>query len=510
MRATIRGDATRFRSALSQRIYGQNLEVMGRQFLGGMIPEQGSTAPSNETGLRLDVREAIKELGIRHLRWPGGCFADCYSWRQGIGSDRSHSRNRPWGNPLIGLFFAAMGVRGVKVGPDVDNRFGTNEFIAYCRAVGAEPSITASMGDRGPEEAEAWVAYVRDEFGSGAVPVWFVGNEQWNPIEHNGCFRRPRRYVERYLRWAEAMRRADPRIRLVASGGDDLAQPEWNSVLLEGIGEEMDYISCHIYAPIALLSRGLTDDEATYLAMSGAYLYVEKSFARLTRKMQSIIGREIPIAFDEWNVLGAGRNFVMPQGYLREAIAAAGIVHAIHRHSHVVTLADQFAAINAAAPPIITDRDRLTKTPMYHVLQTYSLFSRNNVAEVETDSPGFSTIAVANLPAQTEVPFLDASLTSDDTGTTLFMINRHPREPLGVEIEVEGIAARSDALLRTITGPSFLASNPIGGPEAVAAEDEQLIWPERIVLPACSLSALVQRETSGENSGDLIWASKKD
>ncbi len=193
LRAKVTGDASKVTASLDPRIYGQNLEFMGRQFEGGILAEEGSEAPVYGPGLRRDVRDALKDLRPRRLRWPGGCFADAYDWRDGVGPNRPKHANPFWGSPVFDLAKFAAGEYKTRVGPPMDNRFGTHEFIDYCRELGAEPSITASMGPKDPDEAAAWVAYVRDEFGADSGPVWSAGNEQWNPPEPNGCNLRPER-----------------------------------------------------------------------------------------------------------------------------------------------------------------------------------------------------------------------------------------------------------------------------------------------------------------------------
>jgi len=144
----VQGDISKIAGALDPRLYGQNLEFMGRQFEGGILAEKDSTAPQCGGLLRGDVLAALQDMGIRHLRWPGGCYADVYNWRDGIGSVRSTIKNEMWGD---GTFKAAKFFAGqfkTPIGSDVDNRFGTHEFIEYCNRLGAEPSITQASAPR--------------------------------------------------------------------------------------------------------------------------------------------------------------------------------------------------------------------------------------------------------------------------------------------------------------------------------------------------------------------------
>jgi len=486
----VRADASKLASSLDRRIYGQNLEFVGRIMEGGIIAEPGSQAPVYGNGFRADVRSALKEMGVTHLRWPGGCFADAYDWREGVGPVRKRGKNRMWGKPMFKMVSRFFGESELEWGTEVNNKFGTPEFIEFCKWMGAEPSLTASMEPEGPEQAGAWVAYVRENFGSGSVPVWSVGNEQWNPLEHNSNYSKPERYVKRFHDWAKAMRAADPAIKLVASGGDEQGYAGWNRVLLEGIGREMDYISCHVYVPADFLARAIPKDESAYLALAAAYLYLEDTLTRGRESMTAVLGAPVPVALDEWNLLATTVSFIRPENHLREAVAAAGMIHAILRHADLVRMADQFSAINSAAASVVTDRDRMIRTPMFHVLRLYATKSRESVAPAVVDSPSFYTAKLAKLPARTRAPFLDASLTVGSGRATMFLINRHPRDEMMVEIEVEGIKPGTDAVFEVVSGPDFMSENTWARPETVIAKSKPMKWPERILLPAVSVSAL--------------------
>ena len=489
--ARVRGDLARPGAALDRRVYGQNLEFMGRQFKGGIIAAEESRAPTFGPGLRTDVFEALTDLGITHLRWPGGCFADAYHWRDGVGDDRPGYMNPMWGNPMIRMAFMVMGEIRTPVGSYLDNRFGTDEFMEYCRALGAEPSLTASMEAETPDEAAAWVAYLRDRFGADAVPVWSVGNEQWNPFEHNGNFRRPGRYVERYHQWARAMRRENPSIKLVASGQDPLVDSKWNRVILEGIGRAMDYFSLHVYVPMRFLARDLPDNDATYWVVAASHRYVERSIELVVESMRATLGQALPVSLDEWNILATARNFIVPKACMREAVGVAGIIHVVHRNAEHVRLANQFAPVNAAAPAIITDRDRLARTPVYHVLRLYSRRGLPRVCPVEVFSPTFTSKNLGRVRAYTDTPVIDASLTAEGKKACLFLINRNPREEVLVELEIEGIKPGVEACLETVTGPdSYRSTNLVGEPEVVSPITQDVAWPERMKLPPCSVSAL--------------------
>ena len=485
-RARVRGDAAKSVAEIDRRIYGQNFEFMGRQFEGGIMDGRG---------IRTDVRDAITELKVTHLRWPGGCFADAYNWRDGVGDSRPSYKNPMWDKPILNLGFKALGAP-IPPGPLHDNRFGTDEFMQYCATIGAEPSLTASMGTDGPDPAAEWVAYVSEKFGPLAAPVWSVGNEQWNPLEHNGCFLRPERYVSRYAQWAKAMRAQNRAVKLVASGADELSNPGWNRVLVQGLGREADYFSTHIYIPADSFARRVPDDARTYLSFVAANLYVEESLDRLADMMTKILGKPLPIAFDEWNLLGTMRFFLDPSTILREAIAAACVIHSIHRRANLVKIADMFATVNAGAPPIIADQNGLARTPMFHVLKLYSENTLSNVAPLSVTSPSFSAAKFGIVPERKNVPALDASLTTDQEKLSLFLVNRSPDESLQVELEIDGTKAGQDATIKAITGPSFSSKNQIGTKEEVSTVSKEIAWPGYISIPPHSVALLTAARKS--------------
>jgi alpha-N-arabinofuranosidase len=487
--STIRVQADAPLDAIDPRMYGQNIEHMGRQVLGGLVAEPGSAAPQDERGFRRDVRESILDLRPALLRWPGGCFADSYHWKDGIGAHRPTVANRMWGRFLIGRIF---GNPPFPLGPLEDNRFGTDEFMALCRAAGAEPSLTASLGADDPQEAADWVAYVREHPGAGAVPTWSVGNEQWNIIEPNGCANRPRKYVDRFLRFAEAMRAADPRIGLVASGGDAFTLPRWNEEVIRGIGSAMDLLSMHLYLPAWVPLRShVGDSPGAYRAIAASGLFLEEQILRVEETAERLVGRTLPIAFDEWNILGPLRRFTDPYRSLREAIGIAGILHAFHRQARHVKTAAMFAMISSAAPPILTTRDTLVRTPVHHVLRMYRRLTGAARLPAETRCPTVDVPALLNLPPRKAVPVLDVSATGDGARVTLFVVNRDAVQPLAARVDVAGVRAPGRARVHRIAAGGCSAENTLNDPQAVTERAGEIDWKGSLSFPPCSVTAVV-------------------
>ncbi len=493
-RSSIKIEANVVLDSIDPRIYGQNIEHMGRQVLGGLVAEPGSKAPQDSRGFRLDVLESIKNLNPTLLRWPGGCFADSYHWSDGIGSNRPKVPNRMWGGFLIRKIF---GNPPFPLGPVEDNRFGTDEFMDLCRHTGAEPSITASLGANDPEEASGWIAYIRDKYGAGAVPTWSVGNEQWNIIEPGGCIFRPRKYVERFHRFAKAMRSADPDIKLVASGGDAFTLPRWNEEIIKGIGENMDFLSMHLYMPawIPLRSR-VGDSPGDYYAIAAAGIALEEQVQRIEESAHRLLGRPMPIAFDEWNILGPLRRFTDPWQTQREAIGVAGIIHAFHRQAKYVKTAAMFAMLNSAAPPLLTSPDALVRTPIFYILRLYRQLSGRARVLSETKCPTVATPKLLNLPQRRSVPLLDVSASLDDHGLTTFVINRDFQENQAAQIEISDFIFSNPVRIHTIAANGYMAKNCGNQPEEVTERIMEVDWNGYHVFPPCSVTAIGMEKSS--------------
>jgi alpha-L-arabinofuranosidase len=489
LKSSIKVKANILLDAIDPRIYGQNIEHMGRQVRGGLTAEAGSRAPQDARGFRLDVLEAIKDLHPPLLRWPGGCFADSYHWQDGIGPSRQKVPNRMWDRLLIRLVFGNL---AVPLGPGEDNRLGTDEFMQLCRMVGAEPSITASLGVKDPGEAAGWIAYIRDNYGAGAVPTWSVGNEQWNIIEPGGCVSKPWKYVERFHRFAKAMRSADPAIKLVASGGDAFTLSSWNEEIIRDIGPAMDFLSMHLYMPAwNPLGSHVGGSPGDYYAIAAAGLALEEQVLRIEETADRLLGKAIPIAFDEWNILGPLRRFTDPYQSQREAIGVAGILHAFHRQAKYIQTAAMFAMLNSAAPPILTTKDMLVRTPVFHVLRMYQKLTGKTRIFSETTCPTVEIPKLLNLPSRSAVPLLDVSASLDPRRLTVFVINRDHRENQVAEMEISGFSFLRPVVVHTIAADGYQVGNSVNQPELVSEKVTEVELSGSIVFPPCSVTAIV-------------------
>jgi alpha-N-arabinofuranosidase len=274
----------------NRMIFGQFLEHFQRQVYGGVF-EPGSPL-SDRNGFRLDVIEALRELRVPIVRWPGGCFASAYHWRDGIGRGRQSSFDKAWG-------------------VEDPNTFGTDEFVKWCRMVGAEPYICTNAGTGTSEEMSDWVEYcnlkdqgryarMRMANGSAAphnVRYWSIGNENYLGGEIGA--KTVEEWAPLVCESAKMMRAVDSRLKILAAA---TVNGNWTPPLLKVSGKYLDYISIHGYWD-ALWQRGTHPSD--YLHCMAFCEAPEQQIRQAVELLeQNGFSDRIKIAFDEWNLRG--------------------------------------------------------------------------------------------------------------------------------------------------------------------------------------------------------------
>jgi len=269
------------------RLYGSFVEHLGRCVYGG-IWEDGSPL-SDQQGYRRDTREAIRDLGVTQLRYPGGNFVSNYHWRDGVGprEQRPVRRELAW--------------QGIE-----RNAFGTDEFLTYCAQLSCEPYLCVNLGTGTPEEAADWLEYCNGDQPTTialaralnghpdpyAVRLWGLGNEMYGPWQIGQRSARDYALVARET--AKAMRLVDPRVELIAVGHEN--GPQWNTAVLEETGRFIDHLALHVYIG--------SDNTAEALAQPLLIERLVRQHAALIDLVLTDLGleRRIGIAVDEWNV----------------------------------------------------------------------------------------------------------------------------------------------------------------------------------------------------------------
>jgi alpha-N-arabinofuranosidase len=470
---------------IDRRIYGHFLEEIGRMISGGLFPEEGSTAPTTGIGYRADVWEACKALTPTILRWPGGCYADVYHWKDGVGPERRKTMpNRHWG--LLGKRF----------GPPVHNELGTDEFLALCEDWGAEPFFCANMGTGGPEEAAAWVAYLESQPCGVRPRLWSIGNEQFGIWERGHTS--SRRYARRYKEFRRQMKSANPAIETVANGADTYGM-RWNVGLLEEAAAEIDYLSVHIYLPQDYrvwqfrAARDTAEEWYNVLAIDQTVLW---KLAQIEAQVRHVSGGPIPLAVDEWNVWWNFSQSIRPRATLRDGLAAALHLMAFQSRSDLVKVANLSSIINVLCPPILTDRDQSSRTSVFRVFRLLLDHAGELSVPSRTAGPMFSTGGLRGIRPASAIPYVAVSATCsrDRKTVSTFLLNRHHEEALRLEIDYEGASIRSGADLHVLTGPTMFSDDRPGRPAELMNVHRELARgkSQEFLLEPRSLAVVVQ------------------
>ena len=459
-------DLARRIGPVDRRIFGHFIEHLGRCIYGGVYDE-GSPL-SDERGFRKDVLEAVRALRVPLLRWPGGNFVSGYHWLDGVGprAERPRRTELAW--------YA-----------EESNRFGTNEFIEYCRVIDAEPYICVNMGSGTMDEAQAWVEYCNGTGNTSwanlrrrhgypephRVTYWGLGNEMYGAWQIGSL--EAHDYVKKARAFAMVMQRTDPSIRLISCGQNGWS--EWDTIVLGGLAELVDYHSIHLYT-------GCADHYATVFQSHQADRAIRICAALIERlRFARRIAHPIHIAFDEWNVWYRTRTHearvagIEERYDLTDALAVATYLNGFIRHCRTVRIANFAQLVNAIAPIFTSPRGLFLQT-IYHPLRLYAERTREVALDVHVDGPthelrpeqeaGGRVHHVADLG-----PFclLDAAATSDAAGRalTLAVVNRDRERELVATIDLGDAEAARGVDVAEVNGPDVTATNSFDNPRLV-------------------------------------------
>ena len=376
---------------INPNIYGQFAEHLGAGIYEGVWVGEKSSIP-NTNGYRNDVVDALKSLKVPVVRWPGGCFADEYHWRDGIGprEKRPVKVNTHWG------------------GVPETNEFGTHEFMAFAEMIGTKVYISGNVGSGSPQEMADWMEYMTSDTVStlanerrknGREKPWDVhffgiGNETW------GCGgnMRPEFYADlfrQYATYVKAPRGKRPKI--VASGGNDEGT-RWAEVLTTMVERDMDAISHHYYTiPTGDWAKkgnatGFPEDE--WISTLSRTMLID-DFVTKNEKVLDANDPKGKVAFyvDEWGTWyspepGREPGFLYQQNTLRDALVASINFNIFHRHARRVQMTNIAQMVNVLQAMILTDGPRMALTPTYHVFQMYIPFQGATSLPTEITTTG--------------------------------------------------------------------------------------------------------------------------
>jgi alpha-N-arabinofuranosidase len=453
---------------IDRHIFGQFAEHLGRGIYEGIWVGPGSPIP-NTRGIRNDVVDALKALRVPVVRWPGGCFAEEYHWRKGIGpaDKRPATLNPNWGGVIE------------------PNAFGSHEFLDFVQQIGAEAYISVNVGSGTPQEAAEWLEYLTSDKPSALaqeraanghpgpyrIPFVGIGNESWC----SGGAMSPEYYVSQlkvYSRYTRNYNSAGAmqRIAVGPDGGDvsytEAVMKAWQSKVWSW---DIEGLSMHAYTvgkwPPSYKATGF--GEAEYAALLKDTLRMED----LIRAQTAIMDRydpqkKISLVVDEWGAWlaptpGTNPGFLEQQNSQRDAIIAALNINIFARHADRVRMANIAQMINVLQAMIFTDKARLILTPTYHVYRLYVPFQDARLVPV-TFAPGRYEYGDVSLP---RVDAIAARATSGKLW--LALTNVDPNRAVQVEVTAAGVKRATGEVLAS---PRIDSVNTFDAPTAVTPE----------------------------------------
>jgi alpha-N-arabinofuranosidase len=423
---------------INKNIYGHFAEHLGNCIYNGFYVGDTNKIIPNTEGVRNDIIDALKKLKVGTLRWPGGCFADTYHWKDGVGvkANRPAIVNRWWG------------------GVTEDNSFGTHDFLNMCERIGAQPYLAGNVGSGTVQELTDWVQYVNFD-GKGSpmskwrvqngrekpwnVKVWGVGNEVW------GCGgnMKPEYYANVYKQYATFMTdwtNSDSLFR-VASGAN-VDDYNWTEVMMRDIPLNMiEGVALHHYSFVKWTDKGSATDysEQQYFATMKTALRMEELVTKHVAIMDKYDPRKkIALVVDEWggwyNVEpGTNPGFLYQQNTIRDAMIAGVTLNIFHNHCDRVRMANLAQAVNVLQSVILTNKEKMILTPTYHVMEMYNVHQDAMMLPVKIITNDY-TVGGEKLPA------VSVSASKDKNGVThISLVNIDAGKSQDISVSINGL-----------------------------------------------------------------------
>lgn len=453
-----------------KEIYGQFAEHLGSCIYGGLWVGEDSPIP-NVNGYRSDVLNALRELHVPVLRWPGGCFADEYHWMDGIGPRENRPRmvNNNWGGTVE------------------DNSFGTNEFFNLCELLGCEPYLSGNVGSGTVEELAKWVEYITAEDGpmaklrreNGRDKPWHlkylgVGNESWGC---GGNFT-PEYYADVYRRYQTYCRNFNGnRLYKVASGASDYDY-NWTEVMMKNARNHMDGISLHYYT---VLTWSGSKGAATRFADDDYYWTLGKCLevGDVVRRHCDIMDkydpkRHVGLLLDEWGTWwdeepGTVPGHLYQQNTLRDAMVAALSLNLFHTLTDRLRMANIAQIANVLQSMVLTRGDQMVLTPTYYVFKMYLPHQDAKLIPLDIETP------LITARDGRKVPVVSATASEKDSVVAISLVNTSLTDEASVTISLAGIKAK-DIMGEILTAENISDFNDFGEPEKVALRPFTKSW----------------------------------
>jgi alpha-L-arabinofuranosidase len=448
---------------IHRNIYGHFAEHLGRCVYEGLWVGENSPI-TNTLGIRNDVMAALKQMKLPVLRWPGGCFADEYHWRDGIGprDKRPAMINTHWGGVVE------------------NNHFGTHEFLDLCEQIGTAPYVCGNVGSGTVQEMMEWVEYMTSDADSPManlrrkngrekpwkVPYFGVGNESW------GCGgnMRPEVYADHFRRYNTFVKNySGNQIFRIACGASD-TDYRWTEVMMANVGHRMNGLSLHYYT----LPTGDWGHKGSATEFGEDQWHTT---LRRCLKMDELITRhaaimdkhdaekKVALIIDEWGTWydpepGTNPGFLYQQNTLRDALVAAATLNLFNKHCDRVKMANIAQMINVLQAIILTDKEKMILTPTYHVFEMYAVHQDARLLPIELQTPDYE-IATEKFPA------LNVSASRDQARKIhVTLCNFNPNTATELTCDLQGAKAQKLSG-RLLTAPQINAHNSFSKPEVV-------------------------------------------
>ncbi|WP_375286925.1 alpha-N-arabinofuranosidase [Sphingomonas sp.] len=458
--ATVRADTPG--PAYDKRIFTQFAEHLGKGIYDGLWVGPNSPIP-NTNGFRNDVIAALKKLGVPVVRWPGGCFADEYHWREGVGpkAKRPVKINTHWG------------------GVTEPNTVGTHEFMELVEQIGAEPYVAGNVGNGTPQEMAEWVEYMTSPAGSladeraanghkapWAVPYFGIGNELW------GCGgnMRPEYAADLTRRYATFVKAPkDTRILKIAAGAN-VDDYKWTETMIREAKGQIDALSLHYYVvPGSWPPRANSSefDETSWAETMSLSLKMDE----LVTKHSAIMDKYDPekkiwLAVDEWGTWyrtdpGVNPGFLRQHNTLRDALVAAIHLNVFAKHADRVKMSAIAQMVNVLQAMVLTDGAKIALTPTYQVFMMYKPYMDATVLPMTVQAPTYAQ-------GKWSMPSVSASAVRDKAGVVhVALANLDPNKSVTVSTTLTGVTARG-VTGQVLTADAMNATNGYGVAPTVA------------------------------------------
>jgi alpha-L-arabinofuranosidase len=424
--------------------------------------DQFSLMPADaKNGLDPDAVAMARAMHTPLVRF-GGNFTSSYHWKDGVGprDKRINTLNNSWGIPEY-------------------NSFGTDEFLEFCKEIGADPQVAVNLGSGTPDEAAAWVRYIEVRWQTHSGLLWELGNELWG--NWNLGYPTRDQLAARTLEYSKAIRAVDPSARLIATGADPEVFKDWNAIQLTNPPGTFNYLSTHFVVGTGEVQQ--KSPTADFVAQASLALPVELE-RRVRQEQQQIdsapgYAGKAHVAFTEWLFIGErlnAPNFINMGG----AVLTGGFLNMLLRNADIVPVSDMTGIMEFAG--IWKKRSQVFGTPSYYTFKMYAGADIAKAVSVTSDSGHYSVEhGVNRLPEIASVPNLDvaAAISADGKTLTLFCVNRSISTDIPTKIDLHNFAAGNEAEVNVLSSSFLTDSNDEISPTHIApTESREAIRPE--------------------------------